>query len=570
MIVPPSRKLAFDLSVENKWSIVQRRLPDLQRKAAESMEAKEELQQYCELIVTSQSENPRSHLYDESWDSRTAKEKQRKACLDHAAPIILEHGWMDLFWRLPAEQKTRPAAIRLLGRNICFHSVTSIEFELKSIIQCAKGIAGKYSVLHDNSVAFKDASPSTEQQQKFEECCTAAVKDVINQSSGLSRADMSALATIAHTYGIETVRQLIMSLPTNYTENLTEFVLQYTKQNDALSDPASYNFCQEVMDHLWHGFQYTGVHQQAMLAREEQMNRQAPYHTGTSTRPGTVQIESLTADELSRLLALAKSDSSDALLDALEHMTEAVVKANAKYVSERLMNFVEAILTHEVPPLIVEDNSDIYDSVSKYITTVLRDIITRWIGPQPQKPTNWSLPHKGCGSKYCDDCQHVAKFMSDSARKVLEYQVGVRDCSHLDNEFGDKYGQRAQCTTQIDRQKKPFTWRCTKVHRIYNEQLKTWTQRRKEVQAKLSRMGGKNGERLRIYLGDKTDALLRCRVEDLPSFEVALPLDDLHASALNVKNGKKSPADHGSGEHDPAFQAKRPRGISNDPVELSD
>lgn len=90
MIVPRSRRLAFSLSTENKWSIVQKRLPDLRRKAAGSIEAKEELQQYCQLIVASQLEAPWRHCLP--WYGQTAKEKQREACLDHAASITLENG----------------------------------------------------------------------------------------------------------------------------------------------------------------------------------------------------------------------------------------------------------------------------------------------------------------------------------------------------------------------------------------------------------------------------------------------------------------------------------------------
>jgi len=563
MIVPPSRRLVFSLSGEDKWSIVYKRLPALRQKAAGGNEAKEELQQYCELIVASRPESSRDHIYFSTWSVKTGKERQRQACLDLAASITLENGWMGMFRRLPAEPKTKPDAIRLLGRNLCLHSGMSIESELKHVIQCGKGIAGKHSILHDISLAFEKASPSTEQQQEFEKCCKAVVKEVINQSSGLSRADMSALAAIARTFGIETVSPLIMSLPSEHTENLTEFVLGFTKQNEALSNPDSSLDCQGIMDKLWHGFQYTSLQQQAMLPT-------GLSYPGITPRPRTVLAEGLTTGELTGLLTIAKGNSSDELLDALGDMTKAVVKANSRYVSEQLMDFVKAILAHEVPPLMVEDNPEIYDSVSKYISTVLHDVIVRWIGPQPQKPANWCLPHEGCGSSRCADCQHVAKFMSDPVQKSLEYQVGVKRCTHLDYYFGGKYGDGAQCTTQIDQHKKPYTWKCTKVPKVYNEQLKTWTKRRTEVQAKVSRMGGKNGERLRIYLGDKTDAFLACRVEDLPSSEDGLPLEDLHTSALNVKNSKKRKADHDSGAHGSALQAKRPRGTSIDVVEISD
>lgn len=133
------------------------------------------------------------------------------------------------------------------------------------------------------------------------------------------------------------------------------------------------------------------VQQQATSAKR-------PSYPGFAPRSRTVQTEGLTTDELSGLLAIAKGNGTDVLLDALEGMMKAIVKANSRYVSEQLMAFVEA---HEIPSLMVEDNPEICDSVSKYISTILFDVIARWISPQPQKPANWCLPHKGCGSSRC-------------------------------------------------------------------------------------------------------------------------------------------------------------------------
>ena len=573
MIMPKSQKLAFSLSHKDKWSMIQNKLTQLHQQAKSDSNAREELRKYCEVIVSSQPERSNGYSWYPGYVDVSGKEKQRQACLSDAALVCLQNRWMSMFWQLPAQQKIRHDCLQELGRLLAatgkaLHSQANLEFELVSIVRCASGIAQKHEVLQNVRSAFQEAGPSPDQQQIFERCCSLAVKEVVNQSSGLSRADMSALASVARGFGPEVVTPLVLSLPDDHTENLTEFVIGLSDSMEKQPQSALHKLQIDVLEKLWNGFQYTMVREESVVAEERRSGDhwRMPF-PGIPAQTGLNRIAGLTFSDLSTLLTMTKTHNVNMLSAALRDMTEAIVSANSRYISERLLDFVKSILAHEVPALIVEDDPDLFGAVSEYIYKVLSVVVSRHIGQEPMRPKDWSISERGCGNASCTDCRHVEKFMADPKESVLTWRIGVNRIEHLEYKFGtDDYYRTSQCNTITDKKTKPATWTRRKEHKTYNKKYSVWAQRRKEIQAKLFDMAGKDGVGLKVYLSDKTDLMLRCRAEDLPQTDTsgANALTDHGGSNLNVKNNKKRASD----QHESDSAAKRSRGTAEDPVEV--
>lgn len=549
LIVPPSRKPAFTLSNNTKWATVLQKLPELLAEAAVSTEAQEQLKEYCEVVVSSQPER---------WSdiSVSADEQQRRTCMEQVVIISLEHDWLNIFRRTSNEQKTSERGIHAIGQYLAAHGLEELKPELRNMILGVKSISQKWHVLQRMSVAFQSANPSVEQLAEFRDWCAESVKEALNDDTKASRSDTTALASIARNHGIDAVSARILSLDDSDTEHLTAFVLAFSKGNEQLTEEPHREFLRKVADKVWTAFCYG----------KRDTDRTPAYRAPPSHNSG------LTKDDLAELLALTADQGLESVHTAIQTMTDAVADTTSNYLSDHLMGFVQAILANEVPALIVDGDPNLFDAVATFIETALTAFVTHSVGPEPQKPTDWSLPDRGCSRADCRDCQTVREFMADPRRRTFEWQIVGERRKHLDGAFV-RYSKPGDFDVGVDKRKTPYFWTCKKEHKTYAQDHFNWTRKRDAAQKRLRDMGGRNGERLRMYLGDKYDAFIDCRVEALPKTDTAEandPLSEMPGSALNARNNRKRAAAELGDQQGLDSQAKRARGTVADPVELSE
>lgn len=389
-------------------------------------------------------------------------------------------------------------------------------------------LADKYRLLRQLTQAFNkslvDLSAADKYKTEFDTWQSTAFADVVGTQVRASKDDGAVLGEIARTCQPEVCEQILRKLSSASTQTIAAFVISSTKTNSDIPLPTQYAFVETALEQLWEDFRYA-----------------EPARTYGAT------VEALNQHELADIIDMTNKHGQTTVSEAFRTLSAALSNADADYIGGVICPFIQAIMSHDISSVIVEDDPNLFDAVSSYIRLSLCTYIPRLVGNEPLKPKDWSLPHKGCGS--CEHCARVADFMANGKERILKYPVAERGRRHLTYEFDASYYSRGTNDFDIstDTSGRPYSWVCTKVHRNFNISHPKWKANRQTAQQKLKAIGGKDMGNLRTYLGEHFDAIMSCQTENLPdlgSQDLAekAPLSNVDASSLNTSNSRKRKA----------------------------
>ena len=196
-----------------------------------------------------------------------------------------------------------------------------------------------------------------------------------------------------------------------------------------------------------------------------------------------------------------------------------------EYVNEVLVSLVGAIINQEQPFTVVEEDSRLFPMLSSWMLAVLSLYVTRAVGKEPQAPPNWSIEkHRGCGR--CKLCAKIGEFMQDAKKQTFKAVVSEEVNKHLcDKFYVSKHATYDSFDTTSEPQpEKPgsFLWTCTKKHKKYEKEHGAWAERRAHTELRLRSIGVPQADYLRPYLGEHHDAIMSCRVEQLPQLDMTV------------------------------------------------
>ncbi|KAM0324713.1 hypothetical protein ACHAPQ_008270 [Fusarium lateritium] len=128
----------------------------------------------------------------------------------------------------------------------------------------------------------------------------------------------------------------------------------------------------------------------------------------------------------------------------------------------------------------------------KLFSTLILSVLDRYLGPEPAKPANWSVPGLSCG---CGDCQRVTAFLAHPTQMSGKFPMNKDRRHHIHNRLdGDHVG----CTHQSERNTNPHTLVITKTTRPQDLKLQRWLKRLDQVLEQLSQF---KAEHLATLLG---------------------------------------------------------------------
>lgn len=466
---------------------------------------------------------PPHYDWTSSYTTSDTHSAEKKQCFAQVGEIALGYERTSLYDRVPMEQKTTPGSLEALGSFLFYHGANAIKKELTTMTRNAVNLADKYQLLEKITEAFHkhtvDTPDAGDHKAEFNFWYKVAFKDILDTQQRATKDDGAALGEIARRCQ-DDVRDVFLSkLDAASTQTIAAFILSYSQDNTGLDSQAQSHCLQEYLDKLWQDFRYA-----------------------RAIRTYSATVEALNHYELADITDLTKRHSPMSISNAFDKMSEALAFVDDKYAVENLFPFVESIMSHKIPSLIVEDDSDLYETVAAYVQAVLCVYIRRYVGDEPQPLRNWSLPQRGCNN--CSHCRKVGNFLADPSEIVLRHQILGPDRKHLDNEFGRRSVKDPQYDITIDTSDRPHSWIHTKGHKAYKRDHPKWLSRVQQTQQKFKQIGGKNMVYLKTYLDANFDAFTSCRAENLQNFVSNTltnreSLRNLDASGLNTAGNRK-------------------------------
>ncbi|KAH6963707.1 hypothetical protein DER45DRAFT_610045 [Fusarium avenaceum] len=132
----------------------------------------------------------------------------------------------------------------------------------------------------------------------------------------------------------------------------------------------------------------------------------------------------------------------------------------------------------------------------KFFSTLILSVLDKYLGPEPAKPANWSVPGLSCN---CGDCQRVTAFLAHPTQMSGRFPMNKERRHHIHNRLdGDHVG----CTHQSERNTNPHTLVITKTNRPQELKLQRWLERLDQVVKQLSQF---KAEHLATLLGSDVE-----------------------------------------------------------------
>ncbi|KAM0343299.1 hypothetical protein ACHAPU_008749 [Fusarium lateritium] len=180
---------------------------------------------------------------------------------------------------------------------------------------------------------------------------------------------------------------------------------------------------------------------------------------------------------------------------AAQFMSKAVMQADKLPRAELCLMWLP-FLRSIVPDL--ERNNVPLDTPAyqKFFSTLILAVMDRYLGPEPAKPTNWSVPGLNCT---CDDCRRVNAFLAHPTQMSAKFPVNKNRRHHIHNRLdGDHVG----CTHTSERNTNPHTLVITKTTRPQELKLQHWLKLLDKVVEQLSQF---KAEHLATLLGSDVE-----------------------------------------------------------------
>ncbi|KAK5955576.1 hypothetical protein OHC33_003217 [Knufia fluminis] len=537
LIVPPSKRVDVAISSANLFGGANVILPDLCKKARTSELAKKQLRSLCQRVLDKHGSIPSYYTSNE----------QRDACMTSITIATLEHDWTDLFDLVPAVQKLNPECLEALGRQIATSGIIAYASCLESMVRAADSFSKKFDTLDSIQKTYwktGSADQNSAKSAEFSAWHRRMLQGLLSAPGKLDKMDGTSLASLACFCDVDVAHQIMPLLKQSSAQTKTAFLRQYHifVQNDATVSTAVHrNSLEEGLRMLWSSFQYAqpkpAVDPDLAYAYSMGLGR---YAQGPNLQVLADEEENRTImrHELKDLVDMTKQYTSMPMTQMLQVLEDALASCDGEYLKDKLVPLSASIMAGKIGPLNTEEDSSLHPAVSSYITSILCHYITKFVGKEPSRVVNYSLPTRGCG---CGDCQHVNRFMVDGSRTELHYAVNKQRRAHLHSYFTDRGGSY---TVDTLRHTSTHTWHVVKNTSGQKKTLQELAVRVQDAQKLLKTIGGDEKQLLKKFLGQHFEAIAACRVEKLPNLNSPRKPLKLAGSSANgaIDGSRKRPA----------------------------
>ncbi|EXL79795.1 hypothetical protein FOPG_06532 [Fusarium oxysporum f. sp. conglutinans race 2 54008] len=131
-------------------------------------------------------------------------------------------------------------------------------------------------------------------------------------------------------------------------------------------------------------------------------------------------------------------------------------------------------------------------SCQKFFSTVVQAVLDVCLGPQPARPTDWSLPRVQCD---CRDCEWVNGFLNHPTEMTGRFAINKKRRQHIHQQV-DRAG--IGCKHETRRDTNPNTLVMTKTTRPQDVKRQDWQKRRVYLVEQFSQF---KGDELKTLLG---------------------------------------------------------------------
>ncbi|KAL8851650.1 MAG: hypothetical protein Q9221_003487 [Calogaya cf. arnoldii] len=179
-----------------------------------------------------------------------------------------------------------------------------------------------------------------------------------------------------------------------------------------------------------------------------------------------------------------------------------IPKSDSRWLQHILMPFLEELCTiiHQYGLSVAS-----WQVLLQLFQDGFTHIVSRYIGQAPASPSHWALRLRGCG---CKDCrEHLDPFLNSPHRKLLDYTSTQKKRDHLEGMVSGDSSIRASTRHNHSA---PHTLLLEKTRDGYDQSVKAWQDRFREVRAKIGRMDRKY---LKELLGGRYQKLTGLNME---------------------------------------------------------
>lgn len=328
------------------------------------------------------------------------------------------------------------------------------------------------------------------------------LKKTLESTTALRKAAGETIADIFTNYGLELHNPVLATLRTCTTPTVAAFLLRLAASVTGSEDTPQTRILAQVTTHLWgSSFAFEGPEYRTRVAR-----------SWGSVQGDTTERDHLTKDEVVALLEATQQHSSMPAFDAIPALSLALPMISSAYAKEQMLPFIGSLIRRNVEVLFPHNSRTPNETVIELIKTGLAAIITNHVGPEPQRPENFSLPRRSCN---CRDCSPVNDFLA-SQQKQFQFPCGKGRRAHLHSQFTDRGRGQYEVTTLRD--SNPNVWQITKTSgKRYSSDHQAWTLRVKWLDGELRKLAKLEGGLLTEELlgKDVYRSIMGCTVESL-------------------------------------------------------
>nr|KAK5448394.1 hypothetical protein LTR18_001482 [Exophiala xenobiotica] len=513
VIVPPSKRGTFLFNCDAKGREVESWMKSLQKDADSDGNKKQELIGLCkEVIAMRLLRGPH------------AREPFRIALMHQTALAALQVDKLHLFDKAITDiTDPLPDNIyRELGRLMArVRNSEPVQSRVASALVTARSLDAKFRALQTVDKSYREALSADDLDKKIvrdsvwsnDEMLEGLVEQV-DRLATLRKVDGRSLGVIAAGWKVLDVRERIIprlliqgaackAAFANVLLTLPDPTTYPGSPGSADDLPALFeslvdrqDVCKTVYDSIWTSFGFES---------EETVARLNPPVLGQQKLSGSewaIAYEETLLDggDLADLL----NNTFDLQIATEDYvniqLTSAIKSADTTAFMYSLLPFIRAILEQKVVVHRLDTDVKASPQSINLVTLILQEYIARYMDGEPQAPSDWALPTRGCG---CADCGAVNRFLTSPTERVGRFPMNKNRRYHLHRYFNNL--SDAQYTIDTLRNSNPNIWQISKHRKQHSAKHKAWKGRLNDVRARIEAL--QRAGSLTSYLGDMSEAI---------------------------------------------------------------
>ncbi|RMZ87767.1 hypothetical protein DV736_g4993, partial [Chaetothyriales sp. CBS 134916] len=401
--------------------------------------------------------------------------------MESVTETCLKNNWMEVYKRINVEFRLMPSALEALGSYLSQVALDDrSEKVVYDMIRTAKEIEAKFNVLRAISANFKKQDMPDDMKQRFDAFQRKTSAKLLEGYKAERKEQGVMLAKLLVQDGLDSglagaVERIITECA---TPSQAAFTISLAQQLGSVlasgQREAAIAILGQIMDSMWANF----IFERPAL--------------GIGLDPE----RNIAANEIFSLLDLSAADppyGAYTPIEALSAMQKALSFVSPLYAMSSIFILVGKICKNEVASLLPPKSKQGENAaaiVRSFVVDGLVTVIKQYVGPEPKKPTDFSLPppsNSRCDINLhylqaafpskaqrqpCEDCTRIISFLASSTDVSFELKAAEARRRHLDLEFcnlGDPSKGHVGYVdllfhTDVVRGRRPYTWVITKTH----------------------------------------------------------------------------------------------------------